>query len=183
MAQQFARPNAVISAMNNCLHCGAKIANAKYCSRSCANRVNGHLFPSRKPIARSCKHCGAALQTRRTTCDSCNPSVVDWTTVSLQQLKTKALQQYAAQIRSLARLAYRKSSRPKACAVCGYDVHYEVCHIKPINEFLPIDFVAGVNKLTNLVALCPNHHWEFDHGRLAVALITSMAEKEFVSGA
>ena len=157
--------------MNNCLHCGAKTANAKYCSRSCANRINGRLYPSRKRIARSCKHCGVALQARRSTCDGCNPSFVDWQTVPLQALKAKALQQYAAQIRSIARVAYRKSTRPKACAVCGYDVHYEVCHIKPINEFMPTDFVSAVNALSNLVALCPNHHWEFDHGHLATALV------------
>ncbi len=153
--------------MNNCLHCGAATANAKYCSRSCANRINGHLFPSRQRIARSCKHCGTALQTRRTTCDRCNPSIVDWRTVPLQQLKAKAQQQYAAQIRSLARVIYRKSSQPKVCAVCGYDVHYEVCHIRPINSFPATEFVAAVNKLSNLVALCPNHHWEFDHGHLS----------------
>ena len=153
--------------MNNCLHCGASTANAKYCSRSCANRVNGSLFPSRKCLPRQCKHCGTALLARRTTCDSCNPSFVDWRTVPLQEIRTKALQQYAAQIRSLARVAYRKSNRPKACAVCGYETHYEVCHIKPINAFLLTDFVADVNELTNLVALCPNHHWEFDHGILS----------------
>ena len=144
--------------MNNCLHCGTATLNAKYCSRSCANRVNSRLFPSRKPAARNCKHCGAALQTRRTTCDSCNPSFVDWQTVPLQQLRAKVVQQYAAQIRSLARTSYRKSRRPQACAVCGYDTHYEVCHIKPINSFLPGDFVGDVNRLSNLVALCPNHH-------------------------
>ncbi|HEX8505446.1 MAG TPA: HNH endonuclease signature motif containing protein [Hymenobacter sp.] len=167
--------------MNNCLHCGARTANAKYCSRSCANRVNGHLFPSRRPIARSCKHCGAALQTRRTTCDNCNPSFVDWQRVSLQQLKSKALQQYAAQkyaaqIRSLARAAYRQSNRPRACAICDYAVHYEVCHIKPINGFLPTAFVGDVNELSNLVALCPNHHWEFDHGILSTELVWAAAK-------
>ena len=166
--------------MNNCLHCGTRTANAKYCSRSCANRVNGRLFPSRQRILRSCKHCGTALQTRRTTCDSCNPSLVDWRMVQLQELKAKALQQYAAQIRSLARVAYRKSSRPKACAVCSYDVHYEVCHIKPIREFLPTNFVADVNRLNNLVALCPNHHWEFDHGRLSASSIFAAMENQSV---
>lgn len=70
-------------------------------------------------------------------------------------------------------MAYRKSTRPKVCAVCGYDAHYEVCHIKPINDFLPTDSVAEVNELSNLVALCPNHHWEFDHGRLSITLITA----------
>lgn len=157
--------------MNNCLHCGTETANAKYCSRSCANRVNGSLFPSRKRIDRNCKHCAAALQTRRTTCDNCNPSFVDWQTVSLYELKSKALQQYAGQIRSLARVAYRKSSQPKACVICGYATHYEVCHVRAISEFTPTDSVADVNALNNLVALCPNHHWEFDNGHLPAALI------------
>ncbi|GAA3986570.1 HNH endonuclease signature motif containing protein [Hymenobacter antarcticus] len=95
--------------------------------------------------------------------------------MSLQQLKAKALQQYAAQIRSLARVAYRKSTRPKACTVCGYDTHYEVCHIKPISEFMPTDFVSDVNAPTNMVALCPNHHWEFDNGYLAAEFILKLA--------
>ena len=75
-------------------------------------------------------------------------------------------------------MAYRKSSRPKACAICHYDTHYEVCHIKPINGFLPTDFVGNVNKLSNLAALCPNHHWEFDHGRLCAASIFAATENE-----
>lgn len=167
--------------MNNCLHCGTQTANAKYCSRSCANRVNGHLFPGRQRIARSCKHCGRALATRRTTCDQCNPSFVDWQMVPLHQLKAKVLQQYAAQIRGLARMLYRRSSRPNACAVCGYDTYHEVCHIKPINGFLPTDSVADVNRLRNLVALCPNHHWEFDHGLLSSAFIEAAIENEPVA--
>ncbi|MDQ2772761.1 MAG: HNH endonuclease [Bacteroidota bacterium] len=168
--------------MNNCLHCGAATANPKYCGRSCANRVNGHKHPSRLRVARTCKHCGTALLTRRTTCDDCNPSVVDWHTVPLSQLKAKAIQQYAAQIRSLARVAYRKSSRPQACAVCGYAAHYEICHIKPINGFRPTDFVADVNQLSNLIALCPNHHWEFDHGLLPGDFIQSLAEAGLTAG-
>ena len=168
--------------MNHCLHCGTATANAKYCSRSCANRINGRLYPSRKRLLRNCKHCGTELHTRRTTCDRCNPSLIDWQTVPLHQLKAKALQQYAAQIRSLARGAYRKSNRPKACAVCGYDTHYEVCHIRPINDFLPTDFVAVVNELDNLVALCPNHHWELDHGKLSTAFILEKAAVQHTGG-
>ena len=100
----------------------------------------------------------------------------------LQELKAKALQQYAAQIRSLARGVYRKSSRPKTCAVCGYDAHYEVCHIKSISAFLPTDFVGVVNELTILVALCPNHHWEFDHGKLSTAFILEVATSQPIAG-
>jgi predicted restriction endonuclease len=68
-------------------------------------------------------------------------------------------------------MVYRKSDLPKACVVCGYNTHHEVCHIKPINGFLPSEFVADVNMLSNLVALCPNHHWKFDHGILTADFV------------
>lgn len=167
--------------MNNCLHCGAATANAKYCSRSCANQVTGGLFPSRKRLARQCKYCGAPLLSRRATCNACNRSSVDWQAVPLHMLKNSALQQYAAPIRSLARVACRKSSRPKACAVCSYTEHYEVCHIKPISKFLPTNFVAEVNESHNLVALRPNHHWEFDHGKLMADYITRLVKARYAA--
>ena len=63
-------------------------------------------------------------------------------------------------------------------AVCGHATHCEMYHIKPINEFLPTDFVADVNRLGNLVALCPNHHGEFDYGKLSAALILKMANAQ-----
>ncbi len=75
-------------------------------------------------------------------------------------------------------MAYRKSSRLKACAVRGYNLHYEVCHIKPISAFLPTDFIADVNNLDNLVALCPNHHWEFDHGRLLADFVMQAGRQD-----
>ena len=115
------------------------------------------------------------LATRRTTCDQYNPSLVDWQTAPLHRLKAEALQQYAAQIRSLARITYRKSGLPSSRAVCDCDAHYEVYHVKPINEFLPSDFVAEVNKLGNLVALCPNHRWEFDRGILSAEVVKGAA--------
>lgn len=74
-------------------------------------------------------------------------------------------------------MAYRKSDLPKACAVRHYCVHYEVCYIRPINSFLPTDSIGDVNKLSNLVALCPNHHWEFDHGLLPVAEVGRLGNK------
>jgi hypothetical protein len=54
------------------------------------------------------------------------------------------------------------------CKNCGYDRHVEICHIRPINSFPEDTPVAVVNDLSNLVALCPNCHWEFDHGLLVL---------------
>ncbi len=59
----------------------------------------------------------------------------------------------------------------KCCRECGYDKHFEVCHIKAISDFDPQTLITEVNKPENLVPLCPNCHWEFDNGLLEVAAV------------
>ncbi len=51
----------------------------------------------------------------------------------------------------------------KSCQRCGYDKHVEVCHIKPISEYDLDTLISVINDPSNLIVLCPNHHWEFDH--------------------
>ncbi len=55
----------------------------------------------------------------------------------------------------------------RACRICGYDKHVELCHIKPIAAFQQTATFFEINKVDNLVFLCPNHHWELDAGLLA----------------
>ena len=55
--------------------------------------------------------------------------------------------------------------------VCGYYKHIEICHIKPIRDF-PLDTpILEVNDLSNLIGLCPTHHWEFDNGILKIGAL------------
>lgn len=71
-----------------------------------------------------------------------------------------------SQIRDLARRKYLKSEFPKECAVCGYAKFFDVCHIKDISAYDPRTTVAVINSFDNLIALCKNHHNEFDRGLL-----------------
>ena len=52
------------------------------------------------------------------------------------------------------------------CVVCGYDKHIEIAHIKAVSEFSESSKLSEINDPNNLIALCPNHHWEYDHGLL-----------------
>jgi len=52
----------------------------------------------------------------------------------------------------------------KECKKCKYTLYVEVCHIKPIRDFGPDAILNEINNPDNLVYLCPNCHWEFDHG-------------------
>jgi len=51
----------------------------------------------------------------------------------------------------------------KKCQKCGYDKHVEFCHIRPIKDFPDSTTIREVNSPENIIALCPNCHWEFDH--------------------
>lgn len=151
-----------------CRHCGQTTTNPAFCSRSCASSYNNWKFPKKRKSHQSkqCKQCTTPLTGRRTTCDACNPSYVDWSRLTLSELRAKALYQHSARVRQIARNAYRRSNKPKQCIVCGYDKHYEVCHRIPIQDFPDNTPIAQINDIDNLVALCPNHHWEFDNGLL-----------------
>jgi hypothetical protein len=56
---------------------------------------------------------------------------------------------------------YNASNRPKKCHICGYD-HIQICHIKDVADFPDDATIAEINDPSNLVALCANHHREFD---------------------
>lgn len=54
------------------------------------------------------------------------------------------------------------------CAICGYTNHVEVAHIKAVSEFSNDTPIFTINSITNLIGLCPNHHWEYDNGILDI---------------
>lgn len=66
-----------------------------------------------------------------------------------------------------------KEAGMNRCVNCPYDKHVEIGHIKPISEFDPSTTIREVNKLENLIALCPNCHWELDYGDLTIEMILS----------
>lgn len=78
----------------------------------------------------------------------------------------KNYQSYRSAIRKLAESAYKASGKPCCCAKCGYSTHIEIAHIKAVSDFDDSATIAEINSINNLIALCPNHHWEYDHGIL-----------------
>lgn len=73
---------------------------------------------------------------------------------------------FRAEIRKHAQYVYEKNKGDKTCKVCGYDKHIQVCHIISVSSFSDESLITEINSKDNLVGLCPNHHWEFDHGYL-----------------
>jgi len=157
-----------ISKNTACKNCKAKTQNPAFCSKSCAASYNNKLYPKRKPQQRYCKHCQTEVFNRRTVCDDCNPAIVDWSTKRLSDMVGLRNYQRHSRIRGLARKAYIASGLPKECSQCGYDKHYEICHIRAIKDWPENTVITDINSIDNLLALCRNCHWEFDNSLLTV---------------
>jgi len=69
-------------------------------------------------------------------------------------------------IRRHAKFIYDSEVREKICKNCGYNKHIEICHIKSVSSFQDDIKISEINRRENLIALCPNCHWEFDNGIL-----------------
>lgn len=78
----------------------------------------------------------------------------------------KNWQSARSSIRKNAERVLTRTGIEHKCSVCGYSNYVEVCHIKSVSEFPDSAKICDINDKKNLVYLCPNHHWEFDHSLL-----------------
>jgi hypothetical protein len=156
--------------MSACLFCNKSTNNPKFCCRSCAASYNNKTHPKRKKKQHFCLTCGKEIEknSRKRFCDEHNKQLVDWSKVIYSDEFRKRKYQKNSKIRSLARSSYMKSDLPRKCALCGYNKHFHVCHRKSISQHDDRTPISEINKLSNLIALCPNHHWELDNGLLSL---------------
>lgn len=151
-----------------CKNCSKETKNPLFCSRSCSATFNNRIVKRRKKKIRLCKKCSCEIFNRNTLCSTCRSlQLVDWSLASYAEI-AKYKYQANSRIRDLARKSFLKSHSCVQCQKCGYDKHIEICHIKAINKFQDTDTVATINSPNNLLCLCPNCHWEFDHGHFTI---------------
>lgn len=146
--------------------CGRETRNPKFCSRACAAKANNVLVPKRRPEGR-CSVCACPVPRRNRFCEPCRPNKPIDDSLPIGRVADGSDHPACrfARLRQHARRQYL-AARPRECVRCGYDKHIEVCHKRSLTSF-PLETPIGVvNHLDNLVGLCPNCHWEFDHGLL-----------------
>ena len=153
-----------------CKNCNQEVKKKrnKFCNRSCAVSFN-----NRQRIYKfkwnNCEKCGKELERkshndRRKLCDNCNDQIINWSKVLYKDVRGSRKYQKNSRIRELARKIFMRSNIPKKCKSCGYSKHIEVCHIKGISEHNDNTPISEINKLSNLIGLCRNCHWELDYG-------------------
>lgn len=158
---------------NYCKHCGAVIElrpNSKtrdarikkFCNHICAashsNKIRLYTKPKKKRV---CANCAAEFLNGRADRRFCDPCSEEYKNRLAVRSLAKATH---SEIRSHARATLKNT--PAICFNCGYDKFVEVCHINPVKSFPETALLKDANHIDNLVKLCPNCHWEFDHGIL-----------------
>ncbi len=169
--------------ISNCAFCKKEFVSyfshgkwIEHCGRSCTNK-NRTFVKVRKNAKRirSYCECGSPISGYKSKfCKDCYQEklkknlVEKGNTISVGDVlkkteKYKSLHRYQP-IRNDAIRILKISGLKEECKVCGYSTHVEVCHIKGIADFTKESLLSEVNDLSNLVYLCPNHHWELDNG-------------------
>ncbi len=152
-----------------CLQCKSSTTNPMFCSRSCAATFNNKKFPKRSKRLILCD-CGEPKTRNAQSCRLC------FRVRKLNQygLRTKgsfsstfARHRYQ-RIRQHAHTLVELLDTAKICKVCAYDKHVQLCHLKSIGSFEDSVKIAEINSVSNLVYLCPNHHWELGNGVLTL---------------
>lgn len=129
------------------------IKRRKFCNKSCSVKYNNRIKEENKKekIDKKEKEQKITLYDTMTKGELFN-KCSNW------QSARSAIQKNAKRI-------FEKSDKEKCCEECGYDKHYEICHIKSVSDFSDDTLISEINNIDNLKALCPNHHWEFDNNK------------------
>ncbi len=158
----------------------SEVRKKSFCTRSCSGSYN-NSHRTREPwkstmTERECSVCKKVFKlyrttsgnfTRRKKCLLCtkNNSINSKTKSELFK-NSLNWQSARSAIAKNARDVYGKEHKELKCKVCGYDKTIDVAHIKAVSEFRDSAKISTINNIKNLIGLCPNHHWEYDHGLL-----------------
>lgn len=153
-----------------------EILNSKsgfvFCSKSCSAKYSNPL--KSKYQHKTCLNCHTNYKPTRFK-DSNNCSQLCLMEYGMKNrklsdvVKRKGANQFDG-VRANARL-YSKYFYLPRCALCNYDKHFEVCHIIPLKDFSESYTIYEINNKNNLIHLCPNCHWEFDHNMIDIEII------------
>lgn len=147
-----------------------------FCSLSCnavyhnTGKVKKHL---EKKVCIKCNNVFTATRdetgyfSKSKRCPTCMDSSIMDTRTKKQIFEICSSWQSArSAIRKHASKIYARNNRPKCCAVCGYQKHYDISHLTSVSDFSEDSLITEINDINNLIALCPTHHWEYDHNVL-----------------
>lgn len=158
-----------------CIHCDKQISSSHKKCKECAEQIRlaKRITVCTKP-KRDRSHekdlcpCGNKKLKRSQKCSLCiSEDSLNKTKVEMEYSNIGNRASRWSRIREHARkVATENGISQKPCAKCGFSEHIQICHIKSISDFSDTDKIKEINSATNLIQLCPNCHWLFDHGKI-----------------
>ena len=170
--------------ITNCKTCNKEITKTKkeiedsksgfvFCSKSCSAKTTNLTSKPKYPI-KNCLNCLVDYRpTRDKDSGTCSQFCLMEHGMKSRKLSDVVKRTHSNKydgVRNNARLYSKYHYLPK-CALCSYDKHFEVCHVKALTDFNNNESLFEVNNKTNLIHLCPNCHWEFDHNLIPIEVI------------
>ena len=147
----------------------------RFCNQRCValfSHREGSLKDHARPV-KGCTHCGVQHKKKSTYCSRSCRVLSTPKKVNSQRVESKgeifsgrSWQSARSIIQKNARALFFKANPVPSCAVCHYINHVEIAHRIAVSEFQADALLSEINDLSNLISLCPNHHWEFDRGIL-----------------
>ncbi len=181
----FRRKNMVNNC--SCLNCKKEFYRAPstiepsgniFCSQSCSatwNNTGKQKNPSKERICSKCKAIFFRFNDHKSSfCVNCKgEGVIALSTRTLKECQSQPslVGKHPSWKNVLVRShnqTFNSRLKKLPCQLCGYDKHTELAHIKPISAFSEDDKLGEINSSDNILVLCRNHHWEFDHGHLSL---------------
>lgn len=158
----------------------AETRRRRFCGLSCAAKfthARRACIPRPAPLCLDCGEAVGRSATRRPRkyCDICvrkshtGRDVAERSKGALFKDR-KNWQSARSAIRRHAQRIYDSTVKGSCCFVCAYSAHVEIAHIRAVSSFSDDALISEINAPSNLVGLCPNHHWEFDNGKLCLCL-------------
>ena len=180
---------------NYCLHChkiieikeNQKVSEARhkrFCNSSCYGfYTNKNTCRNHHKKIRLCRVCLTIIEGKGKYCSGCreiilyrNRSHFEKRTKGELFASRKNWQSARSGIVKHANSIYAASGQPRRCCICGYDKHFQVAHRRPVSDFPDEALIGDINNIRNLMPLCPNHHWERDHGQLMLDPVPSKVD-------
>jgi hypothetical protein len=144
---------------------GEKVSTVRrktFCNRTCKTSYSNHIRALHNQYKRSSDRL--PLDIYLNTISVSNKTKRDlFSTRTNWQSARSAIQKHARNI------YLTSATHTHCCRIgCMYEAHIDVAHIKPVSEFSDDSLISNINDKFNLMGLCKNHHWEFDHNLITL---------------
>jgi len=163
----------------------SQIKLKKYCNHKCysADKIGRKIERYRRSSKELiCNNCNENFAVKKRSlyrfeaklfCDDCRhiskSSLYKLTKAELFA-KNKNWQSARSSVGKHATSVFKRMKSPLLCFICGYSNHVEIAHIKSVSSFSDNTLISEINACSNLVALCPNHYWEFDNNYFSIPI-------------